>query len=75
MTFLLQPGVKYSGLRHGRSVDQYVDNIEPKPSPRARPVPQPRPSLAQLASGRRDQPVAITITKMLLSGNKTLKEN
>lgn len=49
------PETKTTGLRHGRSVDHYVDS---KVSPRTKPVPQPRPSLALLAS-RRDQPVAI----------------
>ncbi|GBP56698.1 hypothetical protein EVAR_58145_1 [Eumeta japonica] len=47
-------------LKHGRSVDQYVDGklsyVEyEEHSPRAAPVPQPRPSLKH-----RPQPVAIT---------------
>ncbi|XP_053616556.1 ankyrin repeat and sterile alpha motif domain-containing protein 1B-like isoform X3 [Plodia interpunctella] len=48
-------------LKHGRSVDQYVDGkfsyaeYEDHPSPRIAPVPNPRPSLKN-----RTQPVAIT---------------
>ncbi|XP_060806287.1 uncharacterized protein LOC106140771 isoform X2 [Amyelois transitella] len=48
-------------LKHGRSVDQYVDgklsyvDYEDHPSPRIAPVPNPRPSLKN-----RTQPVAIT---------------
>lgn len=40
-------------------MDQYVDN-DLKTSPRARPIPQPRPSLALLAASRKEQPIAIS---------------
>lgn len=58
--FLFQGSKHY--LKHGRSVDQYVDSKLSYPdyeenhnSPRAIPVPNPRPSLKH-----RSQPVAIT---------------